>query len=596
MRVENVEVLPDPANPRGGHAIIRLKGVWLLPPGATFRLEPADGDTSFNRLRGWPRGDQRPRATRVTGQGIELLVGPEIVDAPDLQPGTHVRFRIQSLDLERQLEWPTLPMSRHAFRRSLSAASRHPSRVIKPASSKPSAASPGATSPGSETGKSLQGTDANAPPSGRTIGRTSGAAGTSAKNAGQSGLASAQSGATTNGKANDPTHALSTLTPRTSRFEEPEADRKGSKVTPPEPQQNESDTAPPPAANRVDLIEPSTAPSPTAERPLHTAPRPTTPAASLPPITGPNSPAHTTNGTGAGTASTMLPKPMSPALGAKGPPPLPPVAQSPQAPAKSRLQTEAELKVIAEEERQRERERLAELERKAAREAEDKHLAARAANMPVPITEPAPAPQTTDRSQTFAAIIFMLLLGALIVPAVLNASGVSLNGLFAPAQPTPQLAELGRTFAVGDVSPAGVPASGLTASNALQNANRSLYGLSGAKRDRREAEFWLRTALSRRLDDASITWALTQLGTIYASPEGETQADYHKARLLWEIAAAHDDALANCFLARLHEYGLGGPVDKDAALKHYRKTETLGGSEASGCVGLDTALTRLQAD
>ena len=42
MTTTKIEVVRDSGKPAGGHAIIRLTGVALLPPGATFRIEPID--------------------------------------------------------------------------------------------------------------------------------------------------------------------------------------------------------------------------------------------------------------------------------------------------------------------------------------------------------------------------------------------------------------------------------------------------------------------------------------------------------------------------------------------------------------------------
>lgn len=160
------------------------------------------------------------------------------------------------------------------------------------------------------------------------------------------------------------------------------------------------------------------------------------------------------------------------------------------------------------------------------------------------------------------------------------------------ASPT-SIALLAQAFTAPDVSPRGVSAEARDTDAALLAANRSLHGLDGKPKDRQEAAFWLRTALSQQLEGPGMTWALTQLGALYASPDEGTPPDYDKARLLWEIAASHADPVANCFLGRLAEFGLGQPKDLAAARAHYAKAARLGGREQSGCRDLDEALARL---
>ncbi len=117
-------------------------------------------------------------------------------------------------------------------------------------------------------------------------------------------------------------------------------------------------------------------------------------------------------------------------------------------------------------------------------------------------------------------------------------------------------------------------------------ADQSLHGPPG-NIDREEAAFWLRKALSNAVSGAQLNWALTQLGTIYAE-ERSGPPDYQMAKTLWEIAAAHGDPVAMCFLASLHEHGLGVPRNKKAALEHYVRAK-----EHGGCPGLEQSLARL---
>jgi hypothetical protein len=105
-----VEVVQDARFPHGGHAVIRLHGLWLLPPQAKFRIDPVD-DALPGGASDWPSGERAPKETRVTSRGVEILVGPDIVDAGALQPGTPVTISIPSASISADLRWPNLPMS-----------------------------------------------------------------------------------------------------------------------------------------------------------------------------------------------------------------------------------------------------------------------------------------------------------------------------------------------------------------------------------------------------------------------------------------------------------------------------------------------------
>lgn len=110
MSLMKIEVVPDTSTPSGGHAIIRLRGIALVPPGATFRIDPIDDDAEGPQP-GWPSGDLKPLETRQTADGVEMRVGPEVVDAPLLEPGTPVTFSVPDADISAELVWPMLPVS-----------------------------------------------------------------------------------------------------------------------------------------------------------------------------------------------------------------------------------------------------------------------------------------------------------------------------------------------------------------------------------------------------------------------------------------------------------------------------------------------------
>lgn len=111
MTIMKIEVFPDTSQPTGGHAVIRLKGIALLPPGTTFRIDPIDDTLDDGDFDGWPRGNLSPLDTRQTPEGIEMRIGPDIVDAPLLEPGTPVTISVPDSKLSAELIWPDLPLS-----------------------------------------------------------------------------------------------------------------------------------------------------------------------------------------------------------------------------------------------------------------------------------------------------------------------------------------------------------------------------------------------------------------------------------------------------------------------------------------------------
>ena len=111
MTVTKIEVVADSSVPAGGHAIIRLRGVALLPPGATFRIEPIDDALDEGHDGGWPSGDLTPLETRQTADGVEMRIGPAVVDAPLLEPGTPVTISVPDGHISAELVWPNLPVS-----------------------------------------------------------------------------------------------------------------------------------------------------------------------------------------------------------------------------------------------------------------------------------------------------------------------------------------------------------------------------------------------------------------------------------------------------------------------------------------------------
>ena len=147
------------------------------------------------------------------------------------------------------------------------------------------------------------------------------------------------------------------------------------------------------------------------------------------------------------------------------------------------------------------------------------------------------------------------------------------------------LATLSAILNVPDVSTRGESATSIDLAGALKKADQSLEGSSSP--DKEEAKYWLRRSLGLGLGEQRLVWALTKLGTLYASP-ATGDADYVSARTLWELAAAQGDPIALCFLASLYEHGLGVAPDEVRALILYRNAKTHG-----GCRNVDQSIARL---
>ncbi len=118
MRKLTVEAFEDLSRPGGGHAVIRIRGLADVPDNLTFRLRPADGSSALDRPGSWPDGERRPLSTRVTPEGTELLIGPEIVESPHLLPGTLAILDIPKCGVRGEFLWPSIqtiarPKRRH---------------------------------------------------------------------------------------------------------------------------------------------------------------------------------------------------------------------------------------------------------------------------------------------------------------------------------------------------------------------------------------------------------------------------------------------------------------------------------------------------
>lgn len=112
MTEHQIDISPDPSKPDGGHAIALVRAVTAMPEPPDFSVSalldnPDDNDTA----EAWSFDDQPPLEARLTDDGLELRIGPDLVDAPQLQPGTPVIFAIPAANVRAELSWPDLPVT-----------------------------------------------------------------------------------------------------------------------------------------------------------------------------------------------------------------------------------------------------------------------------------------------------------------------------------------------------------------------------------------------------------------------------------------------------------------------------------------------------
>lgn len=209
--------------------------------------------------------------------------------------------------------------------------------------------------------------------------------------------------------------------------------------------------------------------------------------------------------------------------------------------------------------------------------------AAPAANV-IPMPQPPPLVVRNSDGTLRGFLAGLAIMGAAAMLAISIGSPPLFSGsqstLAASASSANQIAavDLKQIFkdisAAGPQSPRNKSAANVDVATALSLADHSLRG-QRTQAETEEAEFWLRRALASSMGGQDIGWALTQLGTIYATA-GTPNHSYVKAHALWELATAQGDPVAHCFLGALYEHGLGVAKDKKAARDHYMTADSLG--------------------
>lgn len=184
-----------------------------------------------------------------------------------------------------------------------------------------------------------------------------------------------------------------------------------------------------------------------------------------------------------------------------------------------------------------------------------------------------------------AAFGTMFVAGLLSAHAFYSMKRPPVTAAMMPPAPSPALV-WPDLLSPGAVSPRGQTSNGITSDQAFEFADAKLRGIGGPA-DAEEARYWLRVGVARALGGQRLRWALTQLGTLYARPIA-SPSDFATARAVWELAAAKQDPVALCFLARLEESGQGTPPNKALALQLFEQAK-----ETGQCTGSEQAIERL---
>ncbi len=549
MTGEKIEIVKDASSE--DEAIIRLVDVFELPEKAVFRIEALDDGAGIEEPPGWPSGDHTALRMRVGEKGVELIVKAADIDAPALLPGTPVAVSVPSASIREELRWPGIQASARNARRGIVVVSAEKRRAEIAARAKARraelesmAALRLAVEAEAEEQDALKEASVTAP----AVASGDGLARLDVKRKGNMKLVASRD------DANNPPPLPPAAATKESGNDKPQQ--------PPPPMTTQ--TAKPattPTMQAAATSAPRLAQPPDAGAPNGPVP-PVAPPSTLPgsgvhrrPHYPPLPAFYSTQG-----AASKQPTPPRRPQPAPTPPPLP--VSTALATTQSNAMVEGGAGL------------------------------------------PAHSPKFLTRAQAEARTPFAFLrafglgflLAALLAVASMYALRGEVSGMLSGAQQaqpaqsrasdTPStLSKLSGILAAPEVSMRGELGTSVDLSEALKRADQNLAGSDSG--DKEEAKYWLRRALSLGLGDQRLVWALTQLGTIYAAPPSGPP-DYAAALTLWELAAAQGDPVALCFLASLHEHGLGTVRNEVRALVLYRNAKAQG-----GCRNVDQSIARM---
>ncbi len=114
-----IEAFEDRSRAEGGHAVILLTGLREVPSRPAFRLRPAGLQEDSELPFAWPEGELLPATAKVTGRGVEFVVGPDIAENPLLTAGSAIEIRFVDADISGEFLWPSIQPIARPKRRSL---------------------------------------------------------------------------------------------------------------------------------------------------------------------------------------------------------------------------------------------------------------------------------------------------------------------------------------------------------------------------------------------------------------------------------------------------------------------------------------------
>ena len=108
MSAYKIAIVEDETAPASGSAVIRIDGLTDWPDDATLRILPIDDTSVPPESEGWPWGELKPQRVVPTDTGVEITVGPNVVNSARLLPGTPVTIQIGAAHFEAEARWPAI--------------------------------------------------------------------------------------------------------------------------------------------------------------------------------------------------------------------------------------------------------------------------------------------------------------------------------------------------------------------------------------------------------------------------------------------------------------------------------------------------------
>jgi len=113
LRTLTVQAYEDQSRAEGGHAVIVVRGLDAAVDKLSFRIRPLEAGRTDGAGGSWLDGGASTVSKSQASDGIEFLVGPEIVESELLMPGTVVEIEIPEAGARGEFLWPSVaPMLR----------------------------------------------------------------------------------------------------------------------------------------------------------------------------------------------------------------------------------------------------------------------------------------------------------------------------------------------------------------------------------------------------------------------------------------------------------------------------------------------------